>query len=181
MKTPKLYNGQIFEHKGLTFRVQYEDDVSADYPWESSDGHGPVRKSAHAHGNHGSKAPGERPMNHAGRNEYQFYYDWAAACKLARADGWNVEPYGAPNRIARAVQADFDFLSGYVNGQWGYVGVNVELIEEDEDGEYQVLDTESLWGVETFKDYHETVGYGLADELATRAESRVFPVAEMGV
>ena len=120
-------------------------------------------------------------MNHAGRNEYQFYYDWAAACKLARADGWNVEPYGAPNRIARAVQADFDFLSGYVNGQWGYVGVNVELIEEDEDGEYQVLDTESLWGVETFKDYHETVGYGLADELATRAESRVFPVAEMGV
>lgn len=181
MSTRKLYNGDIFEHAGHTFRVQYEPDQYAGYPWENSDGHGPVRKSSHRHGEHGSKAPGERPLNNPDRNEYQFYYDWKAACALAKVDGWNAEPFDAPNRIARAVQADFDFLAGYLNDQWEYVGVIVELIEEDEDGEYQILDTESLWMVETYKDYHETIGYELADELAGRAESSVFPVAEMGV
>jgi hypothetical protein len=97
----------------------------------------------------------------------QFYYDWAAACKDARRDGWNAEPYDAPNRIARAVEADFQFLSAFINNDWHYVGVIVELL--DDDGE--VLSDTSLWGVETWKDNHCEVAHDLARELSAQHDA----------
>lgn len=173
----KLYDGDTFEYKGRTFKVKYEQDIYADPPWDQSDGHGPVRKSTRPHGSSGDKRPGERPLNCPGRNEYQFYYDWQAACKMARRDWWNAEPYDAPNRIQRAVQADFVFLSSWLRNMWEYVGVIVALLDDD-DG---VEDSTSLWGVETYKDYHMTLPYELAEELLINEERRVFPVSTMGV
>ncbi len=134
--------------EGLTVKFIYDTD--ADAPWDSSEGHGSVRMSRHAHCHSGigysDKTPGERPLNSPDRNQHQYYYDWQAATKSARVDGWNAAPYDAPNRVQRAVQADFDFLRGYINDDWCYVGVVIE----DTDG--NTLD--SLWGVETFKGYH---------------------------
>lgn len=162
---------------GNTYTVRTEPDFDAGYPWENSCGHGPVRESPYPHSAYGNtKRPGERPLNSPGSRETQYYYDWQAACKLARLDGWNVAPYDAPNRIQRAVQDDFDYLRGYLAGNWEYIGV----IVESEDG-----DTESCWGVESDGDYAESIARDLAEELDARlqreAEESAFPVSCMGV
>ncbi|MFN8994139.1 MAG: hypothetical protein ACK5X3_10835 [Pseudomonadota bacterium] len=163
-----LYDGDTFELNGLTFRVKFESDYYSGAPWERCDGHGAVRKSYQRHRDGESdKKPGERPLNQAGHRDRQFYYDWAAACKDARRDGWNAEPYDAPNRIARAVEADFQFLSAFINNDWHYVGVIVELL--DDDGE--VLSDTSLWGVETWKDNHCEVAHDLARELSAQHDA----------
>lgn len=131
---------------GLTVRYVY--DENAEMPWEMSDGHGPVRYSAKPHTEQQSnKHPGERPLNQPTRNERQYYYNWAEACKLARVDGWHCEPYDAPNRIQRAVQADFDYLRAYLRGDWQYIGV----IITDKDGKH----IDSMWGIESFNDHHK--------------------------
>lgn len=129
------------------FNVRYVYDTDADMPWENSEGHGPVRKTRTPHWHrYSGKKPGERPLNKPDRGEYQYYYDWQAATKAARVDGWNTVLYDAPNRVQRAVQADFDFLRGYLREDWCYVGVVIE----DKDGN----ELDSVFGVETFKDYH---------------------------
>jgi hypothetical protein len=149
------------EIKGFTVRVEYESD-NYETPWEWCDGHGKVRKSAYRHGESTTdKKPGERPMNQPDRNEYQFYYDWQASMKEAKRDGWNAEPCDAPNKAARAVLADFDYLCGWVNDEWQYVVVTVTLLDDEGDE----ITSDSLGMVETFKDYHETQALELATEL----------------
>lgn len=157
--------------------VRFESDPDVEFPWNNEDGHGPVRESPYPCGQYGStKKPGERPLNRPGRNEYQFYYDWQAACKLARIDGWNVAPFDAPNRIQRAVESDFDYLRRFLAGDWEYIGVIVESEEGEE---------ESLWGVESEGDYKEQLAQELAEVLDSRIrrdeQSRIFPVSVMGI
>jgi len=165
MKT--LFDGDTFEHNGHQFRVRFEYDVDGGYPWEDCDGHGPVRQSNLSHyADRSDKHPGERPLNRADRNEYQFYYDWQAAVKLARRDGWNAEPYDAPGRIERAVQANFDYLAGYVSDDWQYLVVTVEMLDSDGD----VIADTNLGRVESYKDYHVECAYELADELIVQAK-----------
>ena len=143
---------------GIEVCVEYLDDNDSDPPWENSDGHGPVRVSRTAnYTGHHTKRPGERPLNSPDRRASQYYYDWQAACRLARKDGWNTEPYDAPNRVQRAVQADFDFLRGWVNDDWRYVGVTARIPGTSF--------KDSLWGVETYKDYHEEEAKRMAEEL----------------
>lgn len=146
-----------------TFSVSFEYDEFGESPWACCDGHGPVRRSNVSHWKRETdKKPGERPMNSPGRNEYQFYYDWQTAMKIAIRDGWNTQPYDAPSKALRAVQADFDYLAGFVNGHWEYVVVTVT---DDETGE-----SDSLGMVETYRDYHllqaQEMVQGLYDRLA---------------
>ena len=159
-----LWDGDTIERGGRTFRVNIEQDERSDAPWDLADGHGPVRRSQHRHAEGSSdKRPSERPMNQPGHNEYQFYYDWQAAVKLARKDGWNTAPYDAPNRIQRAVQADFDFLRGWVNNDWSYVGVIVTDITEDEGAPTDYGN--ALWGIESCAgEYLLEVAHELADD-----------------
>ena len=158
---------ETIEHLGITVRLEYFHDYDAGMPWENADGHGPVRKSNHRHGvnwsTNGDKQPGERPLNCPDRNEYQFYYDWQSAMKIAKRDGWNAAPYDAPNKALRAVQADLDFLRSFLNEEWGYVGIVCTVL--DAEGE-ETTDADSCWGFETFKDYHLTAGKELAESLA---------------
>lgn len=158
---------ETIEHLGITVRIEYFHDADHGLPWEECDGHGPVRKSNHRHGvnwsTNGDKQPGERPLNCPDRNEYQFYYDWQTAMKIAKRDGWNAEPYDAPNKALRAVQADFDFLRSFLNEEWCYVGIVCTVL--DAEGE-ETTDADSCWGFETFKDYHLTAGKELAELLA---------------
>jgi hypothetical protein len=102
-------------------------------------------------------------MNQPGRNDYWYLYDWQKACELARADGWNADPYDAPNRIERSVQADFDYLSGWINDQWSYVIVTVT----DTESGY----SQSLGCVETYKDYHYKCAHDLEEELQARIDA----------
>lgn len=156
-------DSEVLEINGTSVRVKYFHDGDREPPWED-DGHGPVRKTAKRHREYGDKRPGERPLNQPDRNEYQFYYDWQAAVKEARKDGWNTEPYDAPNRVLRAVQSDFDFLRGYLSDQWHYVGIEVQLL--DQDGE-PVGDADSCWGFETWKDYHKEAARDMATMLVS--------------
>ena len=147
---------------GREYRVEIEQDEFADAPWDNSDGHGPVRRSNRRHvEGESDKRPGERPLNSPSRHEYQFYYDWQSACLTARADGWNHAPYDAPNRVQRAVQADFDYLRGYLAGDWCYVSVTVT---DDETGE-----SDTLCGVEDIGGYAQEVAQELAECLAREA------------
>ena len=150
-----------FEHNGRAFtaHIYADDDNSA--PWQREDGHGPVREvfnpSPYSHAI--PKTPGERILtSERGR---ALVYDWRAACKLARADGWNAEPYDAPHRIERAVQADFDRMRTYAEGEWSYVGVCVTP-DDDEDADPYM---HALWGIESDSpDYLREVACELADE-----------------
>jgi hypothetical protein len=148
----------IFEHKGRRFRVHIERDEHHEPPWESNDGHGPVRASSAA-----NKRPGERVL-YKDRHTH-WYYDWQAATKLARKDGWNVAPFDVPNRIERAVQADFDYLRRWCNNDWWYVGVCVELLNSEGmpiTDKYEA----ALWGIESdIDDYIEQVALELASEV----------------
>ena len=161
------FNSETIEHMGVTVRIEYFHDSDSGFPWENDEGCGPVRKSNHRHGvnwsTNGDKKPGERPLNCPDRNEYQFYYDWKEAMKIAKRDGWNAAPYDAPNRALRAVQADFDFIRGFLNDDWHYVGIVCTVLDSDGD---ETTDADSCWGFETFKDYHLAAGKELAESLA---------------
>lgn len=159
---------------GRTYYVRHEPDDCTGYPWDNEDGHGPVIRDIRPHWlREGSKRPGWRPLNIPDSNEYQFYYDWKEACRMARRDGWNAAPYDAPNRIQRAVQANFDYLRRFLAGDWMYIGV---IVEDAETGESQ-----SLWGVESNGDYPDQVARELAEELGARRQRETFPVSVIGV
>lgn len=163
-----IFDRDTIQFDGCRVLVEYHFDEAADPPWENSDCHGPVRRgSRHLNGS-SDKRPGERPLNCASRHEAQYYYDWAAACRLARQDAWNAEPYDAPDKVERAVLADFKFLQGWINDDWSYVGVVVTIVDQDDDpikprGERL---TESLWCIESLNGYHRTQAREMADELA---------------
>lgn len=147
---------------GREYRVEIEQDEFADAPWKASDGHGAVRLSNRRHvESESDKRPGERPLNSPSRHEYQYYYNWQAACLTARADGWNRAPYDAPNRVQRAVQADFDYLRRFLAGDWCYVSVTVT---DDETGE-----SDSVCGVENIGRYAQEVAQEMAEGLALAA------------
>lgn len=148
---------------GVDVQVKYYYDSDSDAPWDNADGHGPVRVGRRNYWDGSTdKRPGERPMNQPERSESLYLYDWQEACKLATKDGWNTEPYDAPNRVQRAVQSDFDFLRGWVNDDWCYVGVEVQVLDE---GGEPVGDSDSLWGVETYKNYHKEQAKEMAQDL----------------
>lgn len=145
----------FFEHKGHTFHVSHEHDDTIDAPWERGDGHGPVSEWTTR-----AKRAGERILA-SDRGSHRFY-DWQEACKLARRDGWDADPIGAPGRIERAVSADFEFLRAWCDDEWHYVGVTVELLDES----MRVISSDAVWGIESnATDYLEEVAREIADTL----------------
>jgi hypothetical protein len=68
-----------------------------------------------------------------------------------------------------AVRRDYEFLRGWCNDDWRYVGVIVTLMVEDEDGQLVESDPalqDSLWRVETWDDYHMEVAIECAANVA---------------
>ena len=141
----------------ILFNVTLSADDTNEPPWDRSDGHGPVRM---INPERERKRPGERPLWEERRTTW--LYDWQAACKMARRDGWNAEPYDAPNRIERAVKADYDFLRSYLCGDWGYAVIKVEALKDEES-----LGDDVLGGVETNDDaYLQKTISECADSIA---------------
>jgi hypothetical protein len=170
---------ETMEHKGHSFRVSFEHDADNGPPWENDDGRGIVsdwRKARDWRGNV-SKAPGERVLC-TDRYSARFF-DFAGTVAKARRDGWGLSDsdmaqlrakLGREPRkgdIAHAcAEREFEFLWQWCNDGWQYVGVIVTLL--DSAGE-ETGYTDSIWGVETFADYHQEVARELADNcLADR-------------
>lgn len=156
-----------FELEGVCFEARIYPDDWQRLPWEEECGHGPVRCVR----SRDEKRPGERPL-HNDRGDW-WLYDWAEACKMARKDGWNAPPYDAPNRIERAVQADFDRMRRFLQQDWCYVGIGVALAGDDDasapsDGDFY---ENAIWGVESDDNaYLREVAEDLARPLLAEME-----------
>lgn len=68
---------------------------------------------------------------------------------------------------AEAARRDFQRLADWCNDRWQYVGVVVELIDDDPMGE-----SASLWGIESDStEYLEDTAHELADEIIAQLKS----------
>ena len=136
------YETYTINHQGRMIRVDFWIDYDMGAPWKEHDGHGPVRESKYPHRDQSDKQPGERPLNRAGRNERQWFYDWETAIKTAKKEGWcdciNVvmeltwkhKRFPTKGMIAEyAVEKDFEHLQGWVNDDWHWAGITVTDIE----------------------------------------------------
>jgi hypothetical protein len=162
-----------FTHAGRKFRANCYHDSDAGRPWENSDGHGPVR----AIRSRDDKKPGERIMTSGDRHAYVWAYDVQEATKIARRDGWGLNPdelaklaaklgrKPTPGEIvARAVENDFEFLNGWVCDRWHYIGVSVVRIGADGKPMHDEY-ANACWGIESDGDYWHEVARELAQEI----------------
>lgn len=134
-----IYDGSIIQVSGFDFRVNIETDNDHGAPWEECDGHGPVTDWERR-----DKKPGELILN-TDRGAKRFY-DFSAAVKQARAEGWNAPPYDVPGetagqRAAKAARADYEYLRRWCDNQWCYNVVTVTLADDgaDDCGFFEVL------------------------------------------
>ena len=160
-----LYDGDTFRHNGHSFKVTMPYDDIGEAPWEREDGHGPVSEWTRR-----DKRPSELVLRQDG-GSYR-YYDFAAAVALAKRDGWNAEPYSDTEthgqRAHKAAMADFSRLRAWCNDQWQYVGVVVDLLDDDGN---EIGEQDSLWGVESDSpDYIEETARDCADEILHRLD-----------
>ena len=95
---------------GRRFLARVERDDSHGAPWEECDGHGPVSEWTTR-----DKRAGELVLCE-GRGARRFY-DFAAACRIARRDGWGAMPFVLD--IRRDVESTGD---GSACGGWAVAG-----------------------------------------------------------
>lgn len=129
---------------GWTAEIEIQYDEDSGPPWENSDGHGVVTDWQSRDENL------EGWELNSDRSSYR-YYDWRATLPIAIRDGWDAPPYktGTPREQAmRAIKLDYEYLRGWCNGDWCYVGLIVTL--KDENGE--VIDEDSCWGYDAESD-----------------------------
>ncbi len=167
-------DGDIEIAAGLSIRVSTEHDQDSGPPWEECDGHGPVSDWTTR-----DKNPGERVISTD--RSHKRYYDFAAAMKEAKRDGWDAAPYHAafPNetkaqKAARAVEADFEYLRKWCADQWEYLCISVALI----DGDGNEIARDSLCGVESFGDYWKEQAAEMANCLLSGHEKEIAERAE---
>jgi len=164
------YQTETREAHGRTWKVEWFYDEDTGAPWKEHDGHGPVSDWERR-----EKTPGEMILN-SDRGSKRFY-DFQAAVKQAREEGWNVAPYIWPSKGAQAAAAalaDFKRLYGWCNDKWHWCGVRVTLEDTDIDA--------SLWGIESdAEDYFEEVIADLMADCMAQVEKQTYPVTECGV
>ena len=152
-----------FQHNGCKFVASLYYDCDAGPPWEECDGHGPVRYEKR---NRQVTRAGERVIHEDRHGTY--LYDWAAATKTARREGWDSPPYKVGTRgeqAARAVEADFQYLRGWLRDDWCYCGVAVQALDDNGDPVGKKYD-HAVWRIESNShDYWQEVARELADEI----------------
>lgn len=126
----KLPNGW-----SLKFTLEYDSDCGP--PEKECDGHGPTQWVHHC------LEDWERDWVLCWDGYSKLLYDVREARKQAKRDGWCMAKSDAEIKVA--VQGDFDYLYGYYNDDWHYVGIVVELLDEND----VVIDEWSCWGFET--------------------------------
>lgn len=156
----QCFDSETFTMDGEDFRAEYYEDDYTEAPWEREDGHGPVRY-LHVF-RRGMKRPGEIVLHDSYRDGV-WLYDFAAAMRKARAEGWDAKPYGEGTpgqRAERAVKRDASYLSAFLSSEWAYVQVRVIHVRSGDD--------DWLGGVESFQNYHKEAAREIARELAAR-------------
>ena len=155
-----------FETPAGLFRARIERDDNMGTPWDEHDGHGPVSDWTSR-----NKRPGELVLN-SDRGSRR-YYDFQAAMKQARAEGWQTAPYDVPTETAgqrayRAVMADFNRLRAWCRDDWCWVGVIVEKVETcPACAHTRPVEAASLWGLESDQtEYLAETARELAAELS---------------
>lgn len=124
---------------GLYAVVKLRPDEDGSAPWENSDAHGVVSDWEHR-----GEANGRWPLNQDGYSSR--YYDWKATLKIAKRDGWGTRN----GDLMGAVRRDFEYLRGWCNDVWCYVGLIVELYDAGDN----LIEEDSCWGYESFcEDY----------------------------
>lgn len=173
----RMFDGDLFERNGRTYRFKIERDDSLTAPWKEHDCHGIVsehRRHPFGMGSKPPKAPGERIL-YWERGTYRTY-DVAETMKIAKRDGWDLcdddkvklaEKLGRePTKgdiVAEAVNRDFEYLRGWCTDDWCWVGVIVTEVNSGEE--------RSLWGIESdCYDYHIEVANELADEINSQLD-----------
>lgn len=147
-------------HRDRQFQVRLIPDTDHGAPWDEHDGHGAVSKWTTR-----PKAPGERVL--VSDRQSKRYYDFQGTIPIALRDQWGapIEGETPDQQAARAVEADFQFLKDWCEDRWRYVGVVVDLL--DEDGHTTGYSSSGLWGVEdnSGREYLIEVAREQADEL----------------
>lgn len=156
---------QVFTHRGVQFTRATERDDDGSPPWSRADGHGVVTEWIRP-----DQAPeGAREL--CREHGTARYYDWRASLEIARRDKWGLSDqdrrrlevkYGreltAEEVTRAAVEQDYQFLRGWCQDDWEYVGVAVTV-----DGTGLRA---SLWGIESIAEsYIEEVARELADQI----------------
>ena len=172
------YRTEIIKQHGTAYRVQWVRDYDAGAPWENEDGHGPVSDWERR-----EKRPGEMILNED-RGARRFY-DFAAAVKQARREGWNTTPYEWKTKgeqAAAAAQADFDYLRCWCNDNWHYCGIIVTVLNDE--GE-ETDNSSSLWGIEddgtNSAGDHASIIQDLIGDCEYQSNRLVYPVTHCGV
>jgi len=146
--------------KTFTVKVVVEQDDCSLSPWDMSDCHGVVDGWCH------TKAPNQRILMKDRRGV--FLYNMQESMAVALRDGWghrDATPEMSKRQVAAlAVEADFQYLKGYVDGEWWYTNVIVTLLDDD-GGETDV--STSLGGVESEPHQLEEQIKLLIDELVS--------------
>lgn len=173
MSTP--FDTYTIEHAGRNFVASlFNDSDSRAAPWEEYDGHGIIRQTYSPY-SRPDKKPGETIMHHT-RGEV-WLYDVQATTAKAKKEGWELcdaqlaklaAQLGrapTPGEVtAAAVQFDLEYCSGFLRGDWSYIGVGVQLVGPDgepQDSSY----THAVWGIESTGDYWREVAAELAGEI----------------
>jgi hypothetical protein len=162
------------ELDGFTLVRSIEPDLDQRRPWEEEDGHGPVREARGqtSYSWTPAKRPGELVL--ASERNWALFYDFQEACRIARKEAWNAEPYDVPGetprqRAAKAALANFNRLRQFCAGHWSYVGVAVVASRDDLE-----LGRASLWGIEDDAgDYLDEVADELVPEALDEARTRL--------
>lgn len=86
-------DGDIITRNARQFRVNIYHDRDHDHPWDNEDGHGPVSDWERR-----AKRPGELILCGDGRgrlgtDDMHRFYDFQAAVRQAREEGWGFLPY----------------------------------------------------------------------------------------
>lgn len=127
---------------GWYWKVKFEHDSDHERPEEWDDGRGITsweRRSLEKW-EHGWVLVWDRYS--------PLLYDYKASLEKALKDGWDAPPYHTGTKLeqaTRAVKQDYDYLRGYYNQDWWYVGMIVELYDEDD----HLIDEDSCWGYES--------------------------------
>jgi len=130
------YTGQRIsaDRDGLTYTATAEHDDHHGAPWKEEDGHGPVREVAPRQygGAAGSKRAGEMWLVRPDHRCRGYLYDYAEACRMARAEQWGTRGGRQPGETARAyaaraAMADFRALRAWIMSEWEYVTLVVTV------------------------------------------------------
>ena len=159
MTKPVIRNDEVVTVGKYEFGVSFVWDGDAGPPWVENDGHGVVSTSFVE----GSKALG------GGR-----WYDFNESLEIARKENWGSwDEFKAELRRSlgrdptrdeitfAAVEKDYEYLLGWCNGDWGYIGVEVKLLNGKIDGDEW---SDSVWGVGSSGDSKSELAWGFINE-----------------